>query len=39
MKYPVYKDLEPYKEYDFDIINDLHHDIITNYWRITRISF
>jgi hypothetical protein len=27
-EYPVYKDLEPYKEYDFDLINDLHHDIL-----------
>ena len=27
-EYPVYKDLEPYKEYDFDLIIDLHHDIL-----------
>ena len=27
-EYPVYKDLEPYKEYDFDLITDLHHDIL-----------
>ena len=26
-EYPLYKDLEPYKEYDFDLIVDLHHDI------------
>jgi len=23
-KYPIYKDLEPYKSYDFDTINDIH---------------
>ena len=28
-KYPIYKDLEPYKNYDFDIINNIHQDIIT----------
>ena len=27
-KYPVYKDLEPYKEYDYDTINNIHQDII-----------
>ena len=27
-KYPIYKDLEPYKIYDFDMINDIHQDII-----------
>jgi hypothetical protein len=27
-KYPIYKDLEPYKVYDFDTINDIHQDII-----------
>ena len=27
-EYPIYKDLEPDKEYDFDLINDLHHDIL-----------
>ena len=27
-KYPIYKDLEPYKIYDFDTINDIHQDII-----------
>ena len=27
-KYPVYKDLEPYIEYEFDLINQLHQDII-----------
>ena len=26
--YPTYKDLEPYKVYDFDIVNDIHSDII-----------
>ena len=26
--YPVYKDLEPYKEYDFDIIQDIHENIL-----------
>jgi hypothetical protein len=27
-KYPIYKDLEPYKIYDFDTVNDIHQDII-----------
>jgi hypothetical protein len=27
-KYPVYKDLDEYKVYEFELINDLHHDII-----------
>ena len=27
-KYPVYKDLKPYIEYEFDLINQLHQDII-----------
>ena len=27
-RYPVYKDLEPYKIYEFDLINQLHQDII-----------
>lgn len=27
-KYPIYKDLEPYVQYDFDLINQLHQDII-----------
>ena len=26
--YPVYKDLEQYKVYDFNIVNDIHRDII-----------
>ena len=26
-KYPVYKDLEPYKEYDYDTVNNIHQDI------------
>ena len=26
--YPVYKDLEPLKKYDFDLINQIHQDII-----------
>lgn len=28
-KYPVYKDLERTKKYDFDMINNIHHDIIS----------
>jgi hypothetical protein len=27
--YPIYKDLEPYKEYDFEIIIDLHDTIVS----------
>lgn len=27
-KYPVYKDLDEYKVYEFELINDLHYDII-----------
>ena len=27
-KYPTYKDLEVYKTYDFDTINNIHQDII-----------
>ena len=27
-KYPVYKDLEKFKRYDFNVINEIHHDII-----------
>ena len=27
-KYPVYKDLEPYKEYEYDTVNNIHQDII-----------
>ena len=27
-KYPVYKDLEPFKDYDYDTVNNIHHDII-----------
>jgi hypothetical protein len=26
--YPIYKDLEPYKDYDFEIIQDIHENII-----------
>jgi hypothetical protein len=26
--YPVYKDLEPYKEYDFEVIQDIHENIL-----------
>ena len=26
--YPIYKDLEPFKKYDFDLINQIHQDII-----------
>jgi len=26
--YPTYKDLEPYKVYDFDVVNDIHSDLI-----------
>lgn len=25
--YPIYKDLEPYKEYDFELISDIHENI------------
>ena len=27
-KYPIYKDLDQFKVYEFEFINDLHHDII-----------
>ena len=27
--YPIYKDLDNYKKYDFDIINSIHQDLIT----------
>jgi hypothetical protein len=27
-KYPVYKDLDKFKRYDFNVINEIHHDII-----------
>ena len=27
-EYPVYKDLDNHKEYEFDIVNDIHQDII-----------
>ncbi len=27
-QYPTYKDLEPFKKYDFDLINQIHQDII-----------
>jgi hypothetical protein len=27
-KYPVYKDLEQYKVYDFELIDQIHHDIL-----------
>ena len=27
-RFPVYKDLEPYKKYEFDIIDNVHQDII-----------
>lgn len=27
-KYPIYRDLEPFKTYDFDTINTIHQDII-----------
>ena len=27
-KYPVYKDLEKFKKYDFNVINEIHHDVI-----------
>ena len=26
--YPIYKDLEQFKVYDFNVVNDIHHDII-----------
>jgi hypothetical protein len=38
-KYPVYKDLEPYKSYNFDLVNNIYNDIIqilqemTNYYN------
>lgn len=25
--YPIYKDLEPFKEYEFDLINDIHQNV------------
>lgn len=25
--YPIYKDLEPFKEYDFELINDIHENV------------
>ena len=28
--YPIYKDLEPFKIYDFDIIQDIHENIINS---------
>jgi hypothetical protein len=28
IKYPIYKDLDYFKEYNFDIINNIHRDII-----------
>jgi hypothetical protein len=36
-KYPIYKDLEPYKIYDFDTINDIHQDIIRLIEHINKI--
>jgi len=27
-EYPIYKDLEPYKEYDFEIVQDVHENIL-----------
>ena len=27
-KYPIYKDLEPYKVYEYELINNLHHDTL-----------
>jgi len=27
-KYPIYKDLEPYKVYEYELINSLHHDTL-----------
>ena len=32
--FPVYKDLEPYKYYDFEIIYDVHENIITLMYEI-----
>ena len=34
-EYPLYKDLEPYKRYDFVLIDELHEDI-TKYLMIKR---
>ena len=28
-KYPIYKDLDNYKKYDFDVINSIHQDLVT----------
>jgi hypothetical protein len=28
-QYPVYKDLEKFKVYEFDIVNNIHHDIVS----------
>jgi hypothetical protein len=32
--FPVYKDLEPYKQYNFELIQDLHEDIIILLYEI-----
>jgi hypothetical protein len=36
-KYPVYKDLDQLKRYDFDTVNDIHQDIIRLIDYITKI--
>ena len=36
-KYPVYKDLDQLKIYDFDTVNDIHQDIIRLIEYITKI--
>ena len=34
--YPIYKDLEPYKEYDFSIVQSIHENIIILFCSINR---
>ena len=34
--YPIYKDLEPYKEYDFSIVQSIHENIIILFGSINR---
>jgi hypothetical protein len=36
-KYPVYKDLDQLKKYDFDTVNDIHQDIIRLIEYVTKI--
>ena len=37
-KYPIYKDLEPYVEYEFDLINQLHQDILLTLSNVKSLS-